>query len=361
MTETQGTYYDGKTARDNTVRVTYANGQVSFSGSTLAPQLWPAASLRAIEPYHGHGPLRLTHDQRSTERLIIPAGEFARRLVEEVASLQPVPVSHALRRFAGWTIGGLAAIAGVAWLVLEFAPSRVAGMLPHSFTARMGKDVEAMLVEKARVCAAPAGQAALSTMVARLLAADPKLPPLTIQVYDMSLVNAFTVAGGRVVLTRGLIGDAGNADEVAGVLAHEIGHAALLHPEAQLVRVLGLDIVLKLFSGGASGNTAASVAGLAAILRSSREAERDADGYARKLMQDAHLDPSGLKTFFEALLKKHGGAASENAAIGSIGNVFSTHPGLEERIQEFKPLPAGASVKPVLSSAEWAALRDICK
>lgn len=361
MTETQGTYFDGRTARDNAVRITYAGGQLSFSGGPLAPQVWPKASLRAIEPYSGHGPLRLSHAERGGERLIIPAGEFARALVADVAALRPPPASHALGRFAAWTAAGVAAIAAIGYLVLEFAPSRVAAVLPASFTARMGKDIEAVLVEKAKVCNSPQGQAALSAMVSKLLAADPKLPPLTIQVYDMSLVNAFAVAGGRIVLTRGLIADARSADEVAGVLSHEIGHATLLHPEAQLVRILGLDLVMKLFTGGASGNTAASVAGLAAILRSSREAEREADAFARRLMAEAKIDPAGLKSFFEALLKQHGGSGSGNNAIGAIGNVFSTHPGLEERIHEFTPLPQGASVEPVLTAEQWSALRDICK
>lgn len=360
MSETQGTYFDGKTARDHAVRVTFANGQLSFFSEGSAPQMWPLAAIRAVEPYSGHGPLRLTHLDRAGERLILPAGEFAESLVAQAASLRPPPASHTFGRIAAWTIAGLAAIAGIGWLTLEFAPSHVAAMLPTSFTNRMGKDIEQMLVEKAKVCNSPAGQAALSVMVGKLLAADPSLPPLTIQVYDMPLVNAFTVAGGRVVLTRGLITEAKSADEVAGVLAHEIGHATLLHPEAQLVRILGLDLVMKVFSGGASGNTAASIAGLAALLRSSRGAERDADSYARKLMLDAKLDPAGLRSFFEALLKKEGGE-SQGTALGGIGNVFATHPGLEERIHEFQPPPAGTVFTPVLEPAQWTALRDICK
>ena len=360
MSETQATYLDGKTARDHAVRVMLSNGQLTFSGSATVPQVWPVPALRAIEPYRGHGPLRLTHKDRSGERLVIAAGGFAADLVAQAPALQPQPVSRALGRIAAWTIAGAAAIAGTAWLVLEFAPAHVAATLPTSFTTRMGKDIENVLVEKAKVCTAPAGQAALSVMIAKLLAADPALPPLTIQVYDMPIVNAFTVAGGRIVLTRGLLREAQSADEVAGVLAHEIGHATLLHPEAQLVRLLGLDLVMKLFSGGASGNTAASLAGLAAILRSSRGAEREADAYARKVMLDAKLDPAGLKNFFEALLKRHGGS-NDNAVVGRVGNVFSTHPGLEERIHEFKPLPDGAKVAPVLEAAQWVALKDICK
>jgi predicted Zn-dependent protease len=362
MSETQANYYDGRTAREHAVQANFANGNLSFSGATMpSPQLWPASALRAIEPYTGHGPLRLTHRERPGERLVIPAGAFAREIVAEVAALRPATVGRAFGRIAAWTIAGLAAIAGTAYMVFEFAPAHVAAMLPSSFTSRMGKDIEGMLVENAKVCANAPGQSALSAMVGKLLAADPKLPPLTIQVYDMALVNAFTVAGGRIVLTRGLINDAGSADEVAGVLAHEIGHATLLHPEAQLVRILGLDLIMKVFSGGASGNTIASVAGLAALLRSSRDAERAADGYARKLMLDAGLDPSGLKTFFEALLRKHGRNSSENAGIGSIGNVFSTHPGLEERIHEFRPPAPGTQFQPVLTEQQWTALRDICK
>ena len=53
---------------------------------------------------------------------------------------------------------------------------------------------------------------------------------------DWALVNAFATPGGQIIMTRGLVQKAGSPDEVAGVLAHEIGHTIELHPEAGLVQ-----------------------------------------------------------------------------------------------------------------------------
>ena len=356
--ESTATYFDGRTARDHNVTVRFSEGRVTFSGTSVLPQLWLDTNIRAVERYTGHGPLRLVYTERPGERLILPAGPFAKQLATELPGLRAAVSHKAVARVAAWIGGSVAALAAVAYAVFVLAPAHVAGMLPERLTVQMGKDMERTLVEGAKVCSAPAGSKALSTMIAALAEGDAKLPPLTINVYDMSLVNAFTLSGGRIVLTRGLIEKAKTAEEVAGVLAHEMGHASLLHPEQQLVRLLGLDLVLKVFSGGTSGNTAANMAGIAAVLRSSREAERAADDYARTTMIAAKLDPAGLKSFFESIMDKN--PLQKGSAISAIGNVFSTHPGLEERIHDFKPLPAGTEVHPVLTGEDWQALRGIC-
>lgn len=353
------TYFDGKTAKDHAVTVRLNDGRLTFAGPSVVPQLWRDSSVRSVERYSGHGPLRLVNEERPGERLIVPAGEFAASLVRRLPGLKADVPYKAFARLAAWCIGSAAAVAALGYGLFVFAPAQLAGWLPARLTAQMGHDMERTLVSGAKECTSPVGQRALSTMVARLSEGDDKLPPLTIHVYDMSLVNAFTLPGGRIVLTRGLINQAGTGDEVAGVLAHEMGHASLLHPEAQLVRLLGLDLVLKIFSGGTSGNTAANMAGLAAVLRSSRDAERKADNYARKVMLAAHIDPQGLQTFFKKMMRDS--PLGNNKALDVVGNVLSTHPGLDERIHDFPELPAGAEVRPTLMPMDWIALQDICK
>lgn len=357
--EGSATYFDGKTAKDHAVTVRLSDARLTFAGKTVVPQLWRTESIASVEHYSGHGPLRLVHSERPGERLIIMPGTFAAELAAALPGLGSKPLHSSVGRIAGWILGSMAALALVGYAVFVYAPSHVAAMLPAKVTAQMGEEMERTLVENAKSCSSDAGDKALATMVAKLAEGDIKLPPLTIHIYDMSLVNAFTLTGGRIVLTRGLLEKAGSADEVAGVLAHEMGHASLLHPEAQLVRLMGVDLVLKVFSGGTSGNTAANMAGLAAVLRSSRDAERAADDYARTTMLAAHVDPTGLRRFFEGLVEHK--PSDGDSPLSRIGNVFATHPGLEERIHDFQPLPPGTVVQPVLSDDEWKALQSICK
>jgi WD40 repeat protein len=91
----------------------------------------------------------------------------------------------------------------------------------------------------------PAANAYLDRITARLLAA---LPPTTIKfrviLVESSEINGFSLAGGRVYITRKLVANARSEDEVAGVVAHEIGHI-LSHQFAQeytadLQRLLGI-------------------------------------------------------------------------------------------------------------------------
>ena len=67
---------------------------------------------------------------------------------------------------------------------------------------------------------------------------------------------SFDVPGGQIVLTRGLVRTAGSADEVAGVLAHELGHTLELHPETGLVRAMGLAAAAQLMFAGSAGTVA---------------------------------------------------------------------------------------------------------
>jgi Zn-dependent protease with chaperone function len=219
------------------------------------------------------------------------------------------------------------------------------------------------LVENARRCTTPAGEHAKAAMIAVLAESNAGLPPISMEVYDMALVNAFAAPGGKIIFTRGILDKADKPEEIAGVLAHEIGHVAHRHPEAQLVRLTGIQVLTSLVSGSNGGDFTSSVAALATLLRYSREAEREADAYARDVMGKAKVDPMGLRIFFEKMLKDEKGSStssSQPTALDKLGNVFSTHPGTEDRIKQIKPLPTGEIPVEVLSPADWQALKTIC-
>ena len=80
----------------------------------------------------------------------------------------------------------------------------------------------------------------LDAIVARLAAATPTPRTIRAFVVDRKQVNAFAAPGGHVVLFRGLIEQAGNPEEVAGVLAHEIQHVAQRHATRALEASTGL-------------------------------------------------------------------------------------------------------------------------
>jgi predicted Zn-dependent protease len=128
-----------------------------------------------------------------------------------------------------------------------------------------------------------------------------------------------------MVMSAGLIAKAQSPDEVAGVLAHELGHVALRHPEAAIVRVYGLQAIISIFTAGQGAETISSVAGILALLSYSREAEEEADAYASKVMDRAQIDPKGLRTFFTRCLSAPRWAKRKQTAPNRLAKTLIHH------------------------------------
>jgi Zn-dependent protease with chaperone function len=354
----EAVYFDGETARDNKVFVSLEASGLHFSGERVSAQSWSLPGLTAIDPPHMGRPLRLSHDSQAGARLSINNDGFTQQLLIAAPHLKGGFHPKRALRLVLWIVGGLSVLAVLTYLTLNFAPQRLAVLLPDEWSKRVGEQMEASLVQKARACRTPDGDRAIASMLAILAEGNPDMPPLRVRIYDIPIMNAFALPGGFIVLTRGLLREATGPGEVAGVLAHEVGHVAHHHPEAQMIRIAGMQVLISVATGTSGGNNASSLAGLAAILKSSRDAEREADAYAAAMLSAARVDPMALKRFFEKILKDEG--RTSGGAFSSLGTLFSTHPVTMERIERIKPLPAGMELKPPLSDAQWKDLKAIC-
>lgn len=146
---------------------------------------------------------------------------------------------------------------------------------------------------------------------------------------DPKTVNAFATPGGYIYVYSGLILQAGNEAEIAGVLSHESGHVVARHAARQLVETYGLETALALALGknpGVLAKYAGAIAANGTLLANSRSDEDEADEYGARYSSAAGYDPHGLVTFFEKL----------EATQGKSPAVFkwlSTHPLTPDRIQ----------------------------
>lgn len=352
-------FFDGETARDHAVTLDLLPEGLAIEGPEVTRRVWSFAGLIAITPMRSGYPLRLGHDAFPGGRLVITQEGFTRQLALSAPHLAGGPNLKRAGRLAAIIVASALLAIGALYATLAYAPQALAFVLPESWRKNLADQVEASFAGDGRLCATSADNPLLRGLSARLREGNPEAPPFELKVYDIDILNAFALPGGRIIMTRKLVDAAQGPAEIAGVLAHEIGHIHYRHAEAQLIRAMGVELLLQLVSGG--GDSISGLAGLLAILRYSRDAEREADDYAQDMLIRADVDPMGLKRFFEEIKKLEGRQGSDGGLLGTVSDMMSTHPVTDERIASVKPLPEGAMARPVLSAADWANLQRVCK
>lgn len=158
------------------------------------------------------------------------------------------------------------------------------------------------------------------------------LPPRFHVVQDKEL-NAFAIPGGDVYVHTGTIMSADDEAELAGVIAHELGHVARRHGASQVSRQQGIDLVTQI----ALGEAAASAQLLSGIISSgvmfnySREDEREADAFAINTLNRVGYDPLAMRDFFTKIKAKYGDTSGAMV-------LFASHPPTAERIQNVETM-----------------------
>lgn len=163
--------------------------------------------------------------------------------------------------------------------------------------------------------------------------------PYKFTIVNSPIVNAFALPGGFVYVSRGLLSLASNEAEVAGVLAHELGHVNARHTAERLsqsqLAQLGLGVLGLALGNSAVTNALGQVAGLA-IQSHSRDQELEADTLGIRYMSRAGYDPEGSVSFL-ATLREHSMLEAEMNGLppGSVDefNIMATHPRTVERVR----------------------------
>ncbi len=147
--------------------------------------------------------------------------------------------------------------------------------------------------------------------------------------------NAFAIPGGHIYVHTGLI-QMSTRNELAGVIAHEIGHVYERHPAKSISRAYGLsylaELILKKGQESKIRQMALQLAGGSLLTKYGRDDEREADEIAYYLMQRAGKDPAGLVSFLKKIRQLEGG--------GQAPSFLSTHPPTAERIERLEALIA---------------------
>jgi beta-barrel assembly-enhancing protease len=245
-----------------------------------------------------------------------------------------------------------AGLSAVAVAVVVWSPQWLAPLVPASVETQLG---DALVGDfGGRFCDTPKGKAALAKLT-RSLDDDPR--DLQVEVANIDMLNAVALPGRRVVLFQGLLDQAKSPDEVAGVMAHEIGHVRENHVMQGLLRQMGLAVVL----GGFDGNGGATLNNLLSTTYT-RSSEQEADIHSINALKKAGVSPMATADFFEKLSRMDGSAnMGKNDQGRVVATYTSSHPLSDERKELFKKsLVRGKTYKPVLSYDEWTELKTMC-
>lgn len=380
-----GRWNDGKTPQSHYVEIELHEDYLKFSLKNPAssqdtmPEFWSYENIHSptpVKPASDH--VLLTYEKGEGQRLFIDHPDFAKRILDFAPNITSGKHTWSLLK---WPLGMAAALV-LFWALTFFnviSPAQyIANLLPDDTRASLGTGVIKTIRRNNKVCTTPEGTKAFEKLVSRLEQGLDKKKNFDIKILDLSYENAFAAPGDKLVMSGKLIRNANSADEVAGVLAHEMGHAAKLHPETNIVRALGILAALQLFTAGESG----AFGELAFFLVQSgysRQAETEADQFAAKTLKQAAIDTRPLAGFFERIIKqrkiklekektskkennkeKSKDEKTKSTADGrSLIEWVSSHPATSKRIEFFNQTKQPTTPE-ILTPLEWQALKNIC-
>jgi len=247
----------------------------------------------------------------------------------------------------------LLAIAGVLFvggyfMVLEINKSdlEISYQVSIEQEEKLGDMLKDVMVSDYKVIEGNLADSAVQEITNRLLAAIDSTPyRYEIKIIQNENINAFTIPGGNIYILSGLIEAADSPEEVAAVLAHEIGHAEKRHVVTKLMKDMSMTAIVSILSGG-DPSVITEVLQSMVGNKFNREQEMEADKFALQLMEDAHIPPKALARFFERLNDKELDY-NENLEI------LMTHPHNSKRIDQARKYKTRNNFKAETFNFDW--------
>ncbi len=354
-----GVVYGGTTATREDVVVTVTATALRVERPE-GVEWWTYDELRQTRGHHHGEPVRLELGaDESAPALVVEDPELVAAIRSLAVGALPAHLGGPRRVYRAIAVAaaGAVAVAGLLYFVLIPAMANaVADRVPVSWEEQLGSRMATAMAPEAARCGDPLVRETLEGIVARLQAARPASRyTYRVAVSRDAALNAFAAPGGYLVVNAGLLRHTARAEEVAGVMAHELAHVELRHGTRAILRDVPLRILLAAMGGDASGLSAVlAAAGDLGALRYRRADEAAADAEGLRMLRDAGMDPSGLAGFFRTLQREEGDGAA-------IPGYLSTHPRTADRLARLESADSGApTMLPLATPQPWAALAQRC-
>jgi Peptidase family M48 len=357
-----GIFYDGLTSDRHKVAVGIAGDAIEVrapDGALLArwrlDEVYPLATTNEV--------LRIgVASARIAARLEVHNSELAAALLGRLKPADRSGLTDGRTRLkvVAYSLAAIASLVGGAIWGVPLLADRIAPRLPIAMEIRLGDAIDVQVRQtldpskgrKPFECTpGGAAQGAFDKLIGSLEGMAELPLPLRALAVRSPQVNAITLPGGRVYVFNGLLAKAQTADELAGVIAHELGHVAHRDGTKNVLETAGLSLLFGVVLGDFSGGGVAVFAARTLLETAySRKAEAAADDFGARLVYKLGGDPRALG----AILLRISGQP------GAVPHFLLDHPEAQERADAIARIGQPSPMKALLTPADWRALKGIC-
>ncbi|MBV1706556.1 MAG: M48 family metallopeptidase [Hyphomicrobiales bacterium] len=350
-------YFDGRDNRPHRVSLDVGTELEIRDGSQVLARWSPAQTQRLTS---ADGMARFAPADRLNLARLEVTDEALIRSIEaaypQLSRARAARLSHRQKLHVGAL--GAAALASMATLFIYGLPW-IAGVLaprvPLAFQQAIGDASARQIREiyKAKTCASAPGQVALDHLLAELARAGRLKIPLHPLVLRTKIANAMALPGGTIFVFSPLLQDARTPDELAGVIAHELGHEAHYDSMRRLIENGGVGFLLGLMFGDISGSTI--MVGTARALVGaaySRSIEKAADDFSIRVMTRLGRSPKALGVLLQRISKGHD--------VPAALSLLADHPLTADRLADIDAHNSPVTGPPLVNETQWMALKSIC-
>jgi Zn-dependent protease with chaperone function len=359
-------YFDGVTSKRHDVIVEAAASALRIIDDSQSHVVdeWNYADLRARSA--PDGVMRLgRRGEVALARLELRDAALAAAIDERAPALdRGGAADRRLRqRVVALSLAAIASVVLTAVFGMPVLANKITPIIPLGIEKKFGEAIDrqvrtvldAETSSEAFLCGAGAGEApgrrALDKLMQELERTAHAPYHFRVEVVRQPIANAFALPGGHLYVYDGLLKKSETAHELAGVIAHEMGHVVHRDGTRTVLQSAGLSFLFGMMLGDFVGGGAVVIAAKTVLSSSySRHAEAKADDYSVELMQKIEADPKALA----AILSRIASDKDEGFEL------LRDHPETKDRIAAINKVRVESVPKPLLTGAEWKALKAIC-
>lgn len=234
-----------------------------------------------------------------------------------------------------WVLGSFVGLSVAISIFCSLAVRMLVAKIPPKFEQDLGASFFAEVQQDQRFITNSAMQARLDQAAAPLLALMPtNRLKLQLFIVDDPEPNAFSIPGGYVVFTSGLLERLETPEQVCGVMAHEIAHVTEKHMFRQVISSFGPVLLIELLCQSSSGRASAvgAASSLLIVKGFSQEYEFEADDVGWRYLLAAKVNPHGMIETLSKLKEYE----DKQKDLAALPGAFSTHPATAKRIKKLE-------------------------